>query len=79
MRWAVIGTLALLAACDTRPKHAEWQNVCVREEMEMMMMPVFMPDGRGGGTTTLQPQWYPVCVETEVRCVAGRDGSTTCR
>lgn len=78
MRYIVILCLLGLAACDMRPATAEWQNVCVQSHTEVMYVPMYMPTGNGGGITTIQPSYYDVCDRTEVRCIAGRDGTTRC-
>lgn len=68
----------LLAGCDLRPEHAEWQNQCVESHVDVIVIPVIVPDGRGGSTVQIQQQYYTVCDRTARVCVAGRDGSTEC-
>jgi hypothetical protein len=69
---------ALLAGCDLRPDHAEWQSQCIRSHDELMPVPTMVSDGRGGMTTTITLTAQTECDEYAPLCVPGKDGSTTC-
>lgn len=75
---AILSLCSALAACDFRPDHAEWQTQCVDSHTEVLYLPVYVSDGRGGGYTQLQPQFYDQCDREARVCVAGKDGSTVC-
>ena len=79
MRYIAILCLLGLAACDTRPKTAEWQDVCVESHTEVLWVIQQVPTGVNNGFyTTIQPTYYDECDRTEPRCIAGRDGTTRC-
>lgn len=46
----------------------------------MVMMPMFIPNGNGGGTTIMQPQWQTYCIESgpPVCHVPKKSKTTTC-
>ena len=75
MRLALLVAPAfLLAACDGRPKTAEWRNVCVQTETRFSHMNLMVING----TTHMSPVYVSDCVARERRCIAGKDGSTVC-
>jgi hypothetical protein len=75
-RIILIATAALLlAGCDMRPDHAEWQSQCVEDHTDVMMLPSYNPALK---MTTLQPHYTTTCDRYEPVCVGGKDGSTVC-
>ena len=75
---ALLFGLLALGACDTRPKTAKWDQVCVASHTEVMYLPQYIPNGNGGGVTIIQPRYRDVCDAYEWRCIAGKDGTTKC-
>ena len=76
---AAIAAAVLLAGCDMRPEHAEWQSQCAESHTDVMYLPTMVPSGPNGQMmTTLQPQYTTTCDRYVPVCVAGKDGSTVC-
>jgi hypothetical protein len=78
MRNILIPTLLLLAACDTRPDHAEYQQVCMDYDSSTTTAVGTTIGANGQVSTTITPITTSWCVRYEVQCIAGKDGSTTC-
>ncbi|UTC30030.1 hypothetical protein STASHLEY_00960 [Brevundimonas phage vB_BpoS-StAshley] len=64
-----------LVACDTRPKTATWQEVCIRSEPVLIgYYPMQV-----GQVMIMQPMWGSECVEAVQQCRPGKDGTTICK
>lgn len=79
MRNILILALLLLAACDTRPDHAEWQQICADYDSSTTTAVGTAIGPNGQVSTVITPITTSWCVRYERRCIAGKDGSTTCR
>lgn len=76
----VLGALAGLTGCDTRPATAEWQNVCVATHDELLyFQSVPVSCGQNCTTIMMQPVFDTVCDQYQVQCIGGKDGTTTCK
>ena len=78
--WAgIIAVAVAMSGCDTRPKHAEWQNVCVKSHDEFLyMQTTYMSCGQTCQTPIMVPVYDTVCDQWQIQCVGGKDGSKKC-
>lgn len=69
-------TAAGLASCA--PPKPYWHSQCLASHTEIMLLPQFIPNGTGGGTTILTPMPYDVCDEyAPAVCIVPPGSETT--